>query len=103
MQALTKALQLHPTAAGLWSYAAAWEFQHNRNTNAARSLMQQGLRVCKTDQQLWLEYFCMELTYAQKLRTRQKILGIEPKGAPINTPIVKLLPMVAFNGRCTPA
>lgn len=28
---LTRALQLHPKEAGLWSYAAAWEFEHNKN------------------------------------------------------------------------
>ena len=77
MQVVTQALQLHPTAAGLWSYAAAWEFEHNRNAAAARSLMQRGLRVCRGSQQLWVEYFRMELVYAQKLRLRRKILGIE--------------------------
>lgn len=44
MQVITKALQLHPREAGLWSYAAAWEFGDNRNAAGARSLMQQGLR-----------------------------------------------------------
>ena len=44
MQVLTKVLQLHPKEAGLWSYAAAWEFGDNRNAAGARSLMQQGLR-----------------------------------------------------------
>lgn len=74
---LAKALQLHPTAAGLWSYAAAWEYDHNNNTAAARSLMQQALRVCKTDQQLWLEYFRLELIYTQKLHSRRAVLGIQ--------------------------
>ena len=76
-QVLTKALQLHPAASGLWSYAAAWEFEHNSNAAAARTLMQRGLRMCKTSQQLWLEYFRMELLYAHKLRTRRRILGID--------------------------
>jgi len=70
-------LQLHPAASGLWSYAAAWEFEHNSNAAAARTLMQRGLRMCKTSQQLWLEYFRMELMYAHKLRTRRRILGID--------------------------
>ncbi len=39
--------------------------------------MQRGLRMCKTSQQLWLEYFRMELMYAHKLRTRRRILGID--------------------------
>lgn len=28
---LTKALQLHPKVPGLWAYAAAWEFESNKN------------------------------------------------------------------------
>lgn len=74
---LTKALQLHPAASGLWSYAAAWEFEHNSNAAAARTLMQRGLRMCKGSHQLWLEYFRMELMYAHKLRTRRHILGLD--------------------------
>lgn len=74
---LTKALQLHPAASGLWSYAAAWEFEHNSNAAAARTLMQRGLRMCKGAQQLWLEYFRMELMYAHKLRTRRHVLGLD--------------------------
>lgn len=77
LQVLTKALQLHPAASGLWSYAAAWEFEHNSNAAAARTLMQRGLRMCKTSHQLWLEYFRMELMYAHKLRTRRRILGLD--------------------------
>lgn len=45
LQVLTKALQLHPTAAGLWTSAAAWELRQNGNAAAARSLMQRGLRM----------------------------------------------------------
>ncbi|KAK9837160.1 hypothetical protein WJX81_007266 [Elliptochloris bilobata] len=74
---LTKALQLHPTAAGLWIYAAAWEVEHNRNVAAARALMQRGLRMCKGDVQLWVEYFRLELLYAHMLRARRKVLGID--------------------------
>lgn len=44
---LTKALQLHSACAPLWTYAAAWEFEHNLNAVAARALMQRGLRMCK--------------------------------------------------------
>lgn len=78
---LTKALQLHPTASGLWSYAAAWEFEHNSNAAAARTLMQRGLRMCKSSQQLWLEYFRMELMYAHKLGARRRLLGIDTPGS----------------------
>ena len=76
-QVLTKALQLHPTASGLWSYAAAWEVEHHRNVAAARALMQRGLRMCRGDAQLWVEYFRLELLYAHTLRARRKVLGID--------------------------
>lgn len=76
-RALTKALQLHPTAPSLWTYAAAWEFEHNLNASAARALMQRGLRMCKDTPALWHEYFRMELLYAMRLRERRRVLGIE--------------------------
>lgn len=74
---LTRALQLHVSEPGLWSYAAAWEFDHNGNAAAARMLMQRGLRMRPDSQQLWLEYFKLELHYAQKLVARRKVLGID--------------------------
>ena len=74
---LTRALQLHVSESGLWSYAAAWEFDHNGNAAAARMLMQRGLRMRPDSQQLWWEYFKLELHYAQKLVARRKVLGID--------------------------
>ena len=76
-QVVTKALQLHPRESSLWAYAAAWEFEHNRNAGAARALMQRGLRMCPGDAGLWAEYFRLELLYAHTLRARRKVLGIE--------------------------
>ena len=38
MQVVTKGLQLHPREPGLWVYAAAHEFEHNRNAAASRAL-----------------------------------------------------------------
>eukprot|EP00232_Nephroselmis_pyriformis_P022377 CAMPEP_0182871328 /NCGR_PEP_ID=MMETSP0034_2-20130328/11054_1 /TAXON_ID=156128 /ORGANISM="Nephroselmis pyriformis, Strain CCMP717" /LENGTH=338 /DNA_ID=CAMNT_0025003873 /DNA_START=81 /DNA_END=1094 /DNA_ORIENTATION=- len=73
---ISRALQMHPTAAGLWSYAAAYEFESLHNPDAARALMQRGLRMCKGSERLWLEYFRMELLYAHKLETRRKILDL---------------------------
>lgn len=76
-QVLTKALQLHPNAGGLWSYAAAWEFELNANAAAARTLMQRGLRMCKREPSLWLEYFRLELMYVHKLLARRRVLGLD--------------------------
>ncbi|KAH9533312.1 hypothetical protein CY35_18G045200 [Sphagnum magellanicum] len=81
-KAATKALRLHPTVPGLWIYAAAWEFEHNLNVTAARVLMQRGLRMCPKSENLWVEYFRMELTAAQKLKARQIVLGIGHKPRP---------------------
>ena len=56
---VARALKVHPNEAGLWVYAASWEFETNGNAAAARSLMQQGLRCCRDSPQLWVEYFNM--------------------------------------------
>lgn len=73
-----KALQLHSTVPGLWVYASVWESEQNSNVTAARALMQQGLRLCPKSEVLWLEYFRMELIFAQKLKARRLILGLDP-------------------------
>ncbi|CAI0553382.1 unnamed protein product [Linum tenue] len=65
----------HPKVPGVWIYAAAWEFDHNLNVAAARALMQSGLRVCPTSDDLWVEYLRMELTYLNKLKSRKVALG----------------------------
>jgi U3 small nucleolar RNA-associated protein 6 len=44
---------------------------------AARSLMQQGLRMCKQDEAMWAEYFRLELLYVHRLRQRRKVLGLD--------------------------
>lgn len=51
--------------------------------------MQQGLRLCETDEGLWLDYLRMELVYARKLRLRRKILGIESQGACLGSPVAR--------------
>ena len=75
-KALTRAMQLHPNSAAIWTYAAAWEFEHNHNATVARSLMQTGIRMCKNDPALWMEYFRMELLYAARLGARRHVLGL---------------------------
>ncbi|KAF4372560.1 hypothetical protein F8388_027233 [Cannabis sativa] len=72
---LAQAIRFHPKVPGLWIYAAAWEFDHNLNVAAARALMQSGLRVCPTSEELWIEYLRMELTYLNKLKARKVALG----------------------------
>ncbi|KAI9122631.1 hypothetical protein K1719_006471 [Acacia pycnantha] len=74
-KALAKLVRFHPKVPGGWIYAAAWEFDHNLNVAAARALMQEGLRVCPTSEDLWVEYLRMELTYLNKLQARKVALG----------------------------
>lgn len=75
-----RALQLHPHVPGLWTYAAAWEFEENANPAAARALLQQGLRMCKDSRQMWLQYLDMEMMYVKKLRARRQALGLDVPG-----------------------
>lgn len=72
---LAQVIRFHPKVPGVWIYAAAWEFDHNLNVEAARALMQSGLRVCPTSEDLWVEYLRMELTYLNKLKARKVALG----------------------------
>ncbi|GAB2301069.1 hypothetical protein Dimus_035105 [Dionaea muscipula] len=74
-KALVEAIRFHPKVPDLWIYAAAWEFDHNLNVEAARAIMQSGLRACPSSEDLWVEYLRMELTYLNKLKTRKVILG----------------------------
>ncbi|MED6144110.1 hypothetical protein PIB30_012467 [Stylosanthes scabra] len=74
-KALAKVIRFHPKVPGVWIYAAAWEFDSNLNVAAARALMQEGLRVCPTSEDLWVEYLRMELVYLNKLKARKVALG----------------------------
>lgn len=78
-EALARLVRFHPKVAGVWIYAAAWEFDSNLNVASARALMQNGLRSCPTSEDLWVEYLRMELTYLNKLKARKIALG-EDKG-----------------------
>lgn len=73
----TKLLQIHNSKPDLWILAAKWEWETNNSPENARHLLQMGLRYLNTNKQLWLEYFRMELLYAEKLRQRKTVLGID--------------------------
>ncbi|GIL45686.1 hypothetical protein Vafri_2881 [Volvox africanus] len=74
---ITKALHRHSTVSELWIEAARWEFNTNNDIASARSLMQQGIRMCKTDETIWVQYYQLEMLYALKLRVRRHILGLD--------------------------
>jgi U3 small nucleolar RNA-associated protein 6 len=78
---LTRTMQLFPTHAAVWTYAAAWELERHNNATVARSLMQTGIRMCKNDAMLWVEYFRMELLYAARLLERRRVLFADEDAA----------------------
>jgi U3 small nucleolar RNA-associated protein 6 len=70
-----EALQIFPRQAGLWIEAASQEyFGPTRSMGNARVLLQRGLRINSTSEELWMEYFSLELHYAQALKGRRQIL-----------------------------
>lgn len=70
-----EALQIFPRKEGLWIESASHEFFGPRKSvRNARILMQRGLRINATAQDLWVEYFSLELHYAQTLRGRRQVL-----------------------------
>ena len=72
---LGRALQLHPRHVQFWIDAASWEFEVNGNSNAARVLLQRGIRFNPENHTLWKEYFRLEVLYCVKLQQRRKILS----------------------------
>lgn len=53
------------------------EFERNGDVGSARALMQQGLRMCKHEEVMWVEYLRMELLYIERLRARRVVLGLD--------------------------
>lgn len=78
-----EALQVFPREAGLWIEAASHEFfGPTRSIRSARILLQRGLRLNKKSEDLWVEYFSLELHYAQTLKGRRQILAGESNDEP---------------------
>ncbi|KIW02845.1 uncharacterized protein PV09_05901 [Verruconis gallopava] len=74
---LTKVLRLHPTKAQIWVYAANSVLEDEADMSAARGYLQRGLRFCKRDWNLWIEYGRLECIYIAKIAARRRILGLE--------------------------
>lgn len=70
----TRMLQVNVDKDALWIAAAKWELEGNNAHDAARKLLQRGLRHIPTSVHLWTEYFRMELMYADKIKKRRAIL-----------------------------
>lgn len=83
-KSIARALLLHPLESPLWIVAAEWEFAHNANMVAARTLMLRGLRANDTSLELWREYLRLELVYLAKVRTRLSL--VQSSAPPLAAP-----------------
>ncbi|KAI9482362.1 U3 snoRNP protein [Coemansia sp. RSA 989] len=72
-----RAISAHPYEAQLWIKAAAHELEINMNGNAARILLQRALRLIPDNQQVWIEYFRLEMLLVEKIKARRRVLGID--------------------------
>ena len=71
---LAQAIQFHSNLAIFWVLAAKWEWDHNQSVSAARILLQRGIRVNPHLQELWIEYFKLEVAWILKLQARRSVL-----------------------------
>jgi len=74
---LTQCLRLHPLRWELWVWAARHYVEQQADMTTGRSYMQRGLRFCKNERNLWLQYAKLEMIYVAKIATRRKILGLD--------------------------
>jgi U3 small nucleolar RNA-associated protein 6 len=70
-----RSLQLHPRNAKLWVHAAAYEWDMG-NVTASRALLQRGIRLNSKAEELWSEYFRMEVLFTARLAERRRVLGL---------------------------
>jgi U3 small nucleolar RNA-associated protein 6 len=89
-----EALQVHPRNVGLWIEAASHEFFQQASVASARILLQRGLRVNSTCQDLWLQYFGLEFHHIQKLKGRREILQLEDQNG---DDLTHTIPAVVYN------
>ena len=73
-EVIAQALQLNPACAGLWSFAAQWEYKRKGDVSAARYLLMRGLRNCKQSKVLWQAYFHLEMLVATDMLLRRQVL-----------------------------
>ncbi|USP73126.1 hepatocellular carcinoma-associated antigen 66 [Curvularia clavata] len=73
----TSVARLHPTKPDIWILAANYFMDTQADITNARSYMQRGLRFCKSQETMWLEYAKLETIYVGKIAGRRKILGLD--------------------------
>ncbi|KIY44507.1 hypothetical protein FISHEDRAFT_21736, partial [Fistulina hepatica ATCC 64428] len=69
-----RGLAMHPLSAPLYILAAAHELENNHSPEAARALLQRGVRMNGESVSLWCEYVKMELSYIESMRRRWQVL-----------------------------
>ncbi|EME40250.1 hypothetical protein DOTSEDRAFT_91465 [Dothistroma septosporum NZE10] len=74
---LTSVLRLHPRNSSLWILAAKHYAETQGDMGTARSYFQRGLRFCKDEAKLYLEYARLEMVYLAKLKARKQLLGLD--------------------------
>jgi U3 small nucleolar RNA-associated protein 6 len=93
-----EALQIFPRKTGVWIEAASHEFfGPTRSIHNARILLQRGLRINNTCQDLWMEYFSLELHYAQTLKGRRQILQLQEEEESTDDEYHKIVAVVYRN------
>lgn len=80
--AFTKCLRMHPLKYEIWVWVAKMYYEEHADMSNARNYMQRGLRFCKREKKLWLEYAKLELVYLAKLDARNEILGLKIERTP---------------------
>ena len=72
---LAEALQLFPHNEGLWAEAASHEFFVLGSIQNSRVLLQRGIRLLQQkSQELWLQLFCLEMHFMERMKARRTIL-----------------------------
>ena len=80
--AFTKCLRMHPLKYEVWVWVAKMYYEEQMDMSNARNYMQRGLRFCKKERKMWLEYAKLEMLYLAKLDARNEILGLKSERKP---------------------
>lgn len=81
---VTKALQLHPRAEGLWIRAASKQWEIYRDMRTARHLLQRALRLNRRSRKLFLEYFRLECLNISHLAERREVRRCLPSPSTVS-------------------
>eukprot|EP01111_Echinosteliopsis_oligospora_P001778 TRINITY_DN12604_c0_g1_i1.p1 TRINITY_DN12604_c0_g1~~TRINITY_DN12604_c0_g1_i1.p1 ORF type:complete len:645 (-),score=116.96 TRINITY_DN12604_c0_g1_i1:147-2081(-) len=89
----SSAIQAFPNVAEFWVSAAKFEIKQNKNIVASRTIMQLALRFTPNSQELWLQFYILELMYWRKMMRRlskDNLEALKPKEGQID--LAKVLP-----------